>query len=342
MQTFRPLSPRRRFLVTTLLLSITLFNVVPLRLTAQKPESPVGENSSQITSGSDREPSRPTLAELIAGLRAVEQSVRCLSAEYAVESRKFFTKPGEPLPENVLIQDHAVASFGRSQVMFLATADGRYRTAISTLSTHQRFDRSQVHRTHVRTAAFDGQKTRCIEMQIAVDGSVRKSGRTTDRKTWYSPHPFDFTINHIGAPISEVLTSRGGNVVDRVAWEKTTVYVVETPSFTLDNGYTSKRRYWIDPTRDFVVVRRQILQPQNDGKQWAIHHQIDCKEHKEIRPGVWLPMQVETINNVVSDRASHLVAKNTISVSVWRVNDTPNADHFSLEIDVQTGPLQAE
>jgi len=146
-----------------------------------------------------------------------------------------------------------------------------------------------------------------------------------------------FTVNHHDDPVSGILEEHGGRVIGTMTWDDSKAVVFETKPVTRDNGYQSRRRYWIDPTRGYIVVRRQFLQPQNEGGRWTVSDQIDGRQHKEVQPGIWLPTKVEMTKYwVPKDEARHMTGKDVVEISEWRVNEEFPDDYFEL------GPTEYE
>ncbi len=62
-------------------------------------------------------------------------------------------------------------------------------------------------------------------------------------------------------------------------------------TFTSKDGKGWKTRYWIDMERG-VIVRRTALLQRTPDQGFREYTRIESDDHKEIVPGIWLPMRV--------------------------------------------------
>ena len=77
-------------------------------------------------------------------------------------------------------------------------------------------------------------------------------------------------------------------------WDDHQVTVVELEP--IENGNEFKSEFWIDPDRNYVVVRRRNLMRTTPEGKWSTTYSVDTFGHEEVAPGVWLPKIALTRN----------------------------------------------
>ena len=107
--------------------------------------------------------------------------------------------------------------------------------------------------------------------------------------------------------------------------------IVEVSPVTVRDDYIYRQRFWIDPHRNHLVVRRQIYVQRGKGKPWGLHLQIDLLKNERVSPGIWLPMAVDRWNyHVTPTGQGHLVSREHIEVSKWSVNKPLVPSRFEI------------
>ena len=66
-----------------------------------------------------------------------------------------------------------------------------------------------------------------------------------------------------------------------------------------DGEEQRRYRFWIDTERG-IVVRRAITVRFKEGQPWQEYARIEGREHREIAPGIWLPMKVKSQKEALS------------------------------------------
>jgi len=274
-----------------------------------------------------------TIADIVAGLQQLEQSVESLAASYSHESHHNLVEPGRPLPPEMLIQDDAVAMSRKGTASWEMLYDGRGRMEAEISRTNFRFDGSQVVRKERHLSVFDGNQGSFQTTHLGPNGTVLSVVRqATDRFMRTSSPPFDFATQHLGKPISDLVTQKDGKIVGYEQWEGRPVIVVEVDPVVRREDYIFKQKFWVDPGRNFLAVRRESYVQRGEGKPWGLHLQIDLTSIREVVPGIWLPKSVNCWNHVVTESGQgHLVSREHFEVSKWSVNAA--IDESRLQLD---------
>ena len=108
--------------------------------------------------------------------------------------------------------------------------------------------------------------------------------------------------------------------IGQQTWDGRNVKVVETVPAVRDAEW--KNEFWVDPERNFTVVRRRNLMRWRGQDEWTAIYEVDSTKHSQVAPGIWLPGQVRTQNH-------QLVA--TGVNSEWTVNEPIPESRFHLE-----------
>jgi beta-lactamase regulating signal transducer with metallopeptidase domain len=323
--------PPRLSLTTKCAVIVVAICVLPLSAQERQPGQPTTPPAQSVASDSV-DPATLTLADVVTGLKAREDAITTLTAHCRVESRHNFTKPGNgPLPDNV-IQDDAVAMTRDGNVDWKVSRDGRGRMEATHKTASVRDDGSTKPRIEECISTFDGAAGKMLSITRSPSGVVtqrRQSSWDSFMKTDTSP--YDFTTQHLGKPISALLSVEGCRVIGPETWEDRPVVVVEAPPVTVRENYIYQQRFWVDPNRGYAVVRRQSNVQCGEGKPWGLHYQIDAKNHAEVAPGTWLPAAVEILNYHVNESGQDfLSSREQIAASDWNVNDNIDPSRFSL------------
>ena len=168
------------------------------------------------------------------------------------------------------------------------------------------------------------------QLELSPEGEP-KSASLSDHATWHGVHPLEFTIYYFGKPISKHLSERGAVLDGRRTWDGREVAVIETRPFVKEQSW--KTQYWIDLERNYTVVRRAaLIQYQKDGP-WQEYTRIEGRDHREIAPDIWLPMQFkyESVETTPEGKDPKLSWRHKGKNENWRVNEQLAADTFELE-----------
>ena len=280
-----------------------------------------------------------TLEQIITGLRDNEKKIKSLFAKCSVEFREYSIVPGEEPPENAVVADEAVSSVTKTEAKILALPDDRFVSQETQMTILQNVIGNKVARTSRLRHSFDGTDYGTTGFQQDALGNSRRVDTTGNRTRSAILNPFEATILHRDVPVSDVLEKSGGEITTRETIDGHECVVVETPILeTLKRSrnddpfkYRHKRRFYIDPSRNFLVMRREILEPRNGESSWPAHQQVDSAQHEEIQPGLWLPSSIiQRFYNVQDYATPKLFWQQKISVSKWRVNQPVNDEDFQL------------
>ena len=168
------------------------------------------------------------------------------------------------------------------------------------------------------------------EIGFSANGTPR-SASINEHATWYGVNPLEFTIWYFQKPISQTFADRELIVVEESQWDDRDVLVVETSPFT--NVQKWKTRFWIDLDRNYTVVRRAALVQYEPDQPWQEYTRIEGREHREIEPGVWLPMQVkyESVNTSKDLKPPMVAWRHEGTNENWKVNQELPTNRFKLE-----------
>jgi hypothetical protein len=119
-------------------------------------------------------------------------------------------------------------------------------------------------------------------------------------------------------------------------WEGRPVIVVETtPSeWNDERERRGTHRFWIDPARNFVIVRRAALVNHGPEHEWMEFGRIESYEHEEVEPGIWLPKRVRSESfgvPITPDIEPRLMLRIEATNRDWRVNAEIPDSRFELE-----------
>ena len=281
--------------------------------------------------GADQPP-LPSGADIIEGFAAREAAVASLSANCEVEQTNHFRTPSGDPPPKGLIQDDAVLSISELTAQWKVESRGRGWLKSFGVHTSVDTDGEKVTRIFEYLSAFDGQQGKQLEIRVG-DGDVSRQARISDGFMRNSESPLDITTRHLGTPLSRILSQRSATIVRTESWQERPVVVVETSPKTVRQD-EFKTQFWVDCARNFLVVRRQILERHSGAKlPWRLHYSLDAYDHAEVSHGVWLPMRVEKkVLNVTRDAPPRIVSTTKMTISDWQLNPAIQDSQFQLEI----------
>ena len=232
--------------------------------------------------GKGQEASNPTstitLEDIVTGLERNEQAIKTLSvtmrAKQQTDLGLLFGRKTDSIRSSFTETwhiDNSMRGWNEANGETITTKpDGRVTT--------KRFESRSVNdgkRASQLTTEWTGRRN------ASVRGSV---GPTFGR---YAIAPIDFTIGHQDDMISPSLRENGARIVREDTWDGHDVIVAETATAVNESQY--KSQYWIDPQRNFLVVRRQNMSRANDEAPWHAFYSVDSFKHKEVADGIWLP-----------------------------------------------------
>jgi hypothetical protein len=229
----------------------------------------------------------PSIDEFIAGLKKAEAAVRTLSVSLNSKSKRDFTValfPG--------MNTKSIRSTWQETWHVDSAGRGWNRATGKTTTTNA--DDSVREVQIDQHATFDGVSGRSISIETSGNGGAARRGSSQKGMVRRGVSPFDFTTQHHGKPISELLTQRRGRITGQQEWDDHEVTVIELEP--IENGNEYKSEFWIDPVRNYVVVRRRNLMRTTPQGNWSTIFSVDAFGHEEVAPGVWLPKVALTRN----------------------------------------------
>ena len=260
-------------------------------------------------------PADPDLAAIIAGLEKTEAMIRdiAVTTEY-VKLQKFPFKVDKPIRMGLRTE-------------FLVTRDGKGWYDCIGEQVNSGPDGVKTYPGHWR-AAYDGAVAK--SMQGGPDGPFH-FGSIDRYPAWHGVNPLEYTTHYNREPVSKTLKERPAVFAGRADWDGRPVVMIDTA--TTVNGAAYKARYWIDPERRIVVRRALMIQRVPDKSPWQEYTRIESRDHKEIAPGIWLPMRFkyESVAPPKDGKPEELSWSYEGTNSDWKVNQDPPASTFRLE-----------
>lgn len=176
--------------------------------------------------------------------------------------------------------------------------------------------------------------------QCAFDGNFGRS-LTGDREGkfhwggidgymyWHGVDPLEFTTHYFDEPVSVLLKKLGATVTGNLEWEDRRVVRIDMAP--KGDGETRKYRFWIDVERGVVVRRAALVRFEKD-LTYQEYTRIESRGHKEIVPGVWLPMQIkyESVGPRPDQTPAELGWSYEGQNSEWKVNQPLPPDQFQI------------
>ncbi len=257
----------------------------------------------------------PDLAPIVAGLEKTEAMIRDLSvATDYVKLQKYPFKVEKPIRMGLRTE-------------FIVTRDGKTWYDCIGEQVNSGADGVKTYPGHWR-AAYDGE----AERSLTGDVMGRWHSAAIDRHpSWHGVNPLEYTVRYNREPVSKTLKERPPVFAGRSDWDGRPVVMIETPATI--NGGAWKSRYWIDPERRIVVRRALMRQREPDKSPWQEYSRIESRGHKEIAPGIWLPMRFkyESVDPPKDGKPEELSWSFEGTNSDWKVNQDPPASTFRLE-----------
>lgn len=190
----------------------------------------------------------------------------------------------------------------------------------------------RIHRMR-SIGAFDGQAARSMQ---AYEDQEFSSGAIDTALSWHGVDPREYTTHFQHEPVVDRLRQRGAHLAERVEWDGRRVVVVETTPNNLQDGEQRKYRFWIDPERR-IVVRRAIVVRYRPDQPWQEYARIESRDHRELAPGIWLPMHVlyESLTVTAKVEPEKLAWSYDGTNHDWKVNQTLPDSTFVIEFPSQ-------
>lgn len=225
----------------------------------------------------DPPPPLPPIESIIEGLARTEASIRSLSV----------TTDYVCLQQYGLPVDRPFRTILRTE--FIADRDGKaWSECVGEKTVVD--DSRQVKVSPFRwRGAFDGVIATAMEGDLV---GPFQSGSIDTGPSWYGVAPFDYTTHWTGDRfVSKFLKERQPTTSARSEWDGRPAVLVETPPI-VRGGEQHKAGFLIDTERRIVVRRTLLVRHLADGS-WKESFCIESRDHKEIAPGIWLPMLVK-------------------------------------------------
>ena len=177
---------------------------------------------------------------------------------------------------------------------------------------------------HTRNA-FDGKVNR--RLRGFVDGRYH-TGSLSSHITWHGIDPREFTTHYFREPVSQLLKTKGANIVRQEKWDGRQVVVVDTSPSKVDRKY----RFWIDAERK-VVVRRATLVRYEKDQPFQEYTRVESRGHKQIAKGIWLPTKVkyESVEVTKEQTPEKLSWSYAGTNRDWKVNQKLADSQFQLD-----------
>ena len=273
-----------------------------------------------------------TVDQLLAGLVAHEDKLETISCAVGYVAKRYYADPdGKPLGrgrfehEAIEIRTMAVANW-------TAAASGKSWSKRSGKTTFLRADESEMAEPFESEATFDGSLGRHVRSVTRADGIRRGTAMLSDGFVDEGPSPLEYTTHWQRLAVSHQLAGQRPSIVGTETWDNREVIVAETTP--TKNGQEYKTQFWVDPTRDFIVVRRLRMVRYHDDGTWQVNEDVGSFAHHEIVPGIWLPEKFEAKVFAVPpvDTAELPFAEEVKGrFSEWHVNDPVPEGKFRLD-----------
>lgn len=172
-------------------------------------------------------------------------------------------------------------------------------------------------------AAFDGELGTSLTIKERPTGAKNRDGSVGKAFMRYALPPGDFTFAHQGTLVSKSLESGGYKIAGTETWEDRSVLVLETPESN-SNGSFYKAQFWVDPSREFLIVSRRNLSKSKEEAPWLAHFVVNSKKHKKYADSVWLPDVVETRSFVAPKKPGGeptTIDRLDAACSNWQINE---------------------
>ena len=277
------------------------------------------------------------IADVRDGVRKLEQRIANLSVTCETESVNHFRDQSGKPPKKGLIEDDAKDLVNMVVSTWVVDSSGRMWQKHSGKSTAIRDDGTRIQHKTETEAVFDGQFGHAAIHRDDNGVSVKDFDSP---RTYYTLSPLDFTVRHLGTPVSQILLQEDAKIAGSEKWEGRTVIAAEArvakqPAGTIEY----KTRLLIDPSLGFAVVRRQSLARYAETRPWHLHLDVVSRGMKEVSPGAWLPSEVEIKNFVVPNiepkNLDFLVSHDKLRLRDWTLNEMIPDSKFEFSPKVQ-------
>jgi thiol-disulfide isomerase/thioredoxin len=258
---------------------------------------------------------------VLAGLKQAEEKVENLSVK--IHWTKFYMPRLQQLDQPVKTQSDATyVTAGPRRIASAYTSEGFSVGPDKKISIYPRRGKM----------AFDGKLCRVLEGPREIEAW---HGSIFSYATWEAgPDPREFTTNYFQEPISRDLKKRGIVLAGQTEWDGHRVTIIEIPPIKSKTGPESRKlSYWIDPQRNWLVVRRAILVQYRPDQKWQEYNRVESRDHIEVKPGIWLPrkLKLETVMVTEKQQPETLAWRNEGEARDWTVNQKLPATQFELE-----------
>jgi thioredoxin-related protein len=257
---------------------------------------------------------------VLAGLKQAEEKVQNFSVK--IHWTKFDKFQLPQLDKPVKTQaDATYVTEGPRRIAYAYTSEG-FSVTDKKISIYPRRGK----------AAFDGKLCRVLEAPREIEAW---HGSIFSYAMWEAgPDPREFTTNYFREPVSEDLREHGIVLAGQTEWEGRPVTIVETrPNKSKTGPESRKASYWIDPARNWLVVRRAALIQYRPQQKWQEYDRFESREHAEVQPGVWLPRKLKHEWVLVSEKLQpeRLASRDEGEARDWVVNPKLDAAQFVLD-----------
>ncbi len=263
---------------------------------------------------------------VLAGLKQAEEKVQNFSVK--IHWTKFFKFGLPQLDEPVKTQaDTTYVTDGPQRIAYEYTSEGFSVGPDKKTSIYPRRGKM----------AFDGKLCRILEAPRQIEAW---HGQIYSYASWYAgPDPREFTTNYFQEPITNALKARGIVVAGQTEWDGHHLTIVETAQPVQRSGHERRKMsFWIDPARNWLVVRRAILVQYRPEQKWQEYHYTETRGHQEVSPGIWLPrkLKLESLQVTEKQQPATLAWREEGEARDWQVNRKLSPTQFVLDFSPGT------
>ncbi len=262
---------------------------------------------------------------IISGLKHTEKAVRGLSVTEDADVTQNY-------PRNLV----KPAQY-KSHIDVTIDFDGRLRAEEDGHTYRVEKNEEPLITPRVSISTFNGTEERTlVGMTKArmIQGMI-----TSDRSnTFWTLDPRLMTTWYFDHPISQLITEGKGSVIGSEKHDDQDMLIVETMPFTNPESKSKwKQTFWVDPNRNFAVLRRSQSFQFADVDRWMENDRIIGYEYRQIETGIWLPMRVveeafgPTLEDAQNNAAPRLMWRYDIRNSNWVVNPKVDDAVFTLQ-----------
>ena len=280
----------------------------------------IGVLSCSFSAELSAQDAKASVSDITQSLKDTEAEIRTLSVTSSFDILHRYM-PGEDYQEIQLTAKEEVA----------VDSEGRCRVKADTES-FRKLNGGIEKTPQLSIGVFDGQAARSMTGKTRMAHGIVSSSRSDLE---FRLDPRNVTTHYFFKPVSSMLEKRGADIVEETMWDGRPVIVIETKPHEGEDR--RKSRFYVDPDRNFTVVRRAVAVQYPPHERWMEYTRIEGFDHKEVYPGVWLPSRVvhesfdPTVEHAVNGSEPPLSWRWNVKLSHWKVNAELPPSTFALE-----------